>query len=104
MGFPDGTPLSLMQHADGSTSIEASNPEDNNSFVSQLLANGGGEFIAAVPAPVDKRLMSRFIAKMAIEVLAQSSCAIEGWHDEVIFKRELDDLRRYARYGDPNKD
>jgi hypothetical protein len=49
---------------------------------------------------IDERLMSRFLAKVAIELLAHRLMAIEGWEEQLIDDSQLDPLRRFARVGD----
>ncbi len=49
---------------------------------------------------IDQRLMSRFLAKVALEVLAQRISHVDGWNDEIADKEALDPLRRFARIGD----
>jgi hypothetical protein len=51
------------------------------------------------PEPDDKN-MSRFLAKIAIEMLALRFFPSEGWNEEVVDKEELDSIRHYARFGD----
>lgn len=45
------------------------------------------------------RLMGRFLAKVALEVLAFKTCSIAGWNQELVEKRELDELREFARFN-----
>jgi len=47
----------------------------------------------------DYRLMSRFIAKAAIEVLAFKTLSVPESNMEIVDKIELDALRGYARYN-----
>lgn len=49
---------------------------------------------------IDKRLMSRFLAKVAVEILAQRLMKVDGWEEALIDDPQLDLLRRYARIGD----
>jgi hypothetical protein len=43
--------------------------------------------------------MSRFLAKVAIESLAQTFFPHEGWNKILVEDEELNPLRNYARYG-----
>lgn len=47
----------------------------------------------------DDPIVSRFLAKVALEALAQRDYMNQKWLDEIIDKVELDPLREYARYG-----
>ena len=49
---------------------------------------------------IDQRLMSRFLAKVELEVLAERLVSVEGWNEEIVEKEALDPLRRFARVGD----
>jgi hypothetical protein len=51
-------------------------------------------------AEIDERLMSRFLAKVAIEILAERLMQFEGWEEALIDDPQLDPLRRFARLGD----
>lgn len=53
---------------------------------------------------IDQRLMSRFLAKVALEILAERLIRVEGWNEEIVDKAGLDRLRYFARIGDrPDK-
>ena len=45
------------------------------------------------------KIVSRFLAKTALEALAYRLCDCYGWNEELVDKVELDPLREYARYG-----
>ncbi len=47
----------------------------------------------------DYRMMSRFLAKAALEALAFKTLSVSGWNDEIVDKIELDALRAYVRYN-----
>jgi len=83
-------------------SVFASTEEDEHKLVENLLTSSHGSLI--VPNPIqpsedDKYLVSRFLGKVALEVLAQRLLSVEGGLDEVIDKPELDGLRTYVRHG-----
>lgn len=46
------------------------------------------------------RLMGRFLAKVALEVLAFRTRDVPGSNEELVNKTELDELRRFARYNE----
>ncbi len=54
------------------------------------------------PIPNDI-IMSRFLAKIAIEILTLRFYPYEGWDKEIVEKNELDLIRNYARYGERPK-
>lgn len=49
---------------------------------------------------IDAHLMSRFLAKVAIEVLAQRLMHVDGWEEPLIDDPQLEAIRRFARIGD----
>lgn len=89
--------------SDEGLSVYPMNEKDNDKFARSVLMKKTGSLILPV-APEqesDKRLMSRFIGKVAIEALAQRLIPIEGGQAEIVGKVELDELRDYVRW---NKD
>jgi hypothetical protein len=54
----------------------------------------------AMTHALDNRLMARFLAKVALEVLAQRLISVDGWEQSLIDDPQLDSLRRFARIGD----
>lgn len=60
--------------------------------------------VPVIDAPeINDKNMSRFLAKIAIEMLALKFYPSEGWNEEIVDKLELDPLRHYARFGDKPK-
>jgi hypothetical protein len=47
----------------------------------------------------DYRLMSRFIAKIGVEVFASKFLGVAGWNEEFNAIAQLDPVRNYARFG-----
>jgi hypothetical protein len=52
---------------------------------------------------IDQRLMSRFLAKVALEILAHRVPEVDGWQDEIVDNLALDRLRGFARVGEVPK-
>lgn len=52
-----------------------------------------------LPKLPEYRLMSRFLAKAALEALALKTISVHGSNAEIVDKVELDILRTYARYN-----
>lgn len=48
----------------------------------------------------DYRQMSRFLAKVGLEVLAFKTQSVTDWNSEIVDQSSLDELRRYARYNE----
>gem|GEM_PF-3827615 len=53
-----------------------------------------------IPEAIDQRLMSRFLAKVALAVLAEWIIHIDGWNEEIVDCEALGLLRRFARVDD----
>lgn len=81
-------------------SVVTAHERDEATFVYFLLSGRGGTFVIPTCLPVNETLISRFLAKTAIEVLASRLIGLEGWEVELIDNTQLDPVRRYARFGD----
>jgi hypothetical protein len=55
-----------------------------------------------IPSNKD-RILSRFIGKIAVEALAFSFYPNDGWNEEIVDKKEIDELRNYIRFGSKPK-
>jgi HNH endonuclease len=83
-------------------SICASPGENEKSFIESFLKSTHGTlYIPAATLPPQNYETARFIGKIAMEVLAQRCMYLHGWNNEVVDKRELDELRTYVRRGRP---
>lgn len=73
---------------------------ENEVVLSKVLSKGKGSFIIQMNDEPEKDdlIISRFLAKCALEFLATYT-KDDFWLDEIINKKELDQLRNYARYG-----
>ena len=58
-----------------------------------------GKFLFPIAQRPCSKLMSRFLAKIAIEALTQKLMHLPNWEDAVIDKPDLDPIREYARRG-----
>jgi len=85
----DGTIISPALHVDGVP------------WIKSLLESKKGFLIIPVPSIPDEYIMSRFIAKVGLEVLVYRVIGVEGWKEEIIDKKELNELRNYVRLGSP---
>lgn len=63
------------------------------------LVRAPGLFIHDESAPVDQRLFSRLIAKIALEMVAQRIHHLPGWEEYAIDHPQFDPIRAYARFG-----
>lgn len=91
---------------DETLSVYPTNEKDGDRFVRSILSKKTGNLIFPVDPEQesDKRLMSRFIGKIAIEALAQRLRPIEAIQSEITNKEELDKLRDYVRWNKGERD
>lgn len=47
----------------------------------------------------EKKVISRFVCKVAVEAMLHKLLHVEGWVEEVMNKNELEWIKQYARYG-----
>lgn len=85
---------------DSGLSVGPARERDNNVFINHLKSTTSEKFIIPITWPIDPRIVSRFLAKVAIEILAQRLLPFPDWEDALIENPQLDPLRRYARTGD----
>lgn len=66
-----------------------------------IVRNGSkGVIIPTIDAPEKNNyIVSRFLAKAALELIVYKDCSTKEWLDEVTNTEELNSLREYARYG-----
>ena len=83
--------------------VGAAPGEDASRWVESFQTNTHGTLYIPTPdTPEPNGVTARFIAKVALEVLALRCADVTGWNDELVDKPELDELRRYVRRGIPN--
>jgi hypothetical protein len=100
---PEGIVLELGRELSGMTHVYPVDDKDSIQFLRHVLTHKKGYFIIPNPSPVNKYLVSRFLSKIALEVVAHKVMNQPGWEKDVVFRPELDELRYFARYGDINK-
>jgi hypothetical protein len=68
--------------------------------ISKFFSSKGALIIPAIPEPaINNYSVSRFLAKVGIEALLFKLIHEEGWIDEIMNKPELEEIKKYARYG-----
>lgn len=69
--------------------------------ISQIIDNKKGEMVIPfIDQPEENnKILSRFLAKLALEALLYKLIDVYGWIDEVMNKTELEEIKKYARYG-----
>lgn len=86
---------------DGSKLLLAGRNEHEDRKLTEGIVSGRVRSVwFAANHALDNRLMARFLAKVALEVLAQRLISVDGWEQSLIDDPQLDSLRRFARIGD----
>lgn len=74
--------------------------DDPNIMKNVLSGKAGRLYIPmGTTFPKNDQLFSRFLGKVAIEMLAKKFCKNEGWEREIVDKSELDPIRTFVRYS-----
>jgi hypothetical protein len=84
----------------GNISIGAVKEKDEAQLYEALVSGRARRLFIPIIETIDEALMSRFLAKVALEIFAEGVMHIPGWEDTVIDDPQLDPLRRFARIGD----
>lgn len=99
-GIVPGARLSALVWQDGARlTLKGHNTRDHNLLVEAITAGRANSVIVPIIEAIDQRLMSRFLAKVSLEVLAQRVLNVDGWQDEVVDNVGLDAIRHFARVG-----
>jgi hypothetical protein len=89
--------------ADGRLCVGPEDGEDESKWIASVKSGERGTlYIPRVETPENDYITARFVAKVALEVLAHRCLDMDGWNDEIVDKPELDELRNYVRRGNPN--
>jgi hypothetical protein len=79
--------------------VGAAFEKDEKRWVESLLKAETGRIYIPYPEAPDETLMSRFLAKIAVECLALKLLELADGINEIVSERALDPLRNYARRG-----
>ncbi len=84
------------------TSIGAGPDADESKWIKSIQALKSGTLIIPIAKKPDDYIISRFVAKVGLEVLAYRTINVEGANNEIVDKPELDELRYFVRQGRPS--
>jgi hypothetical protein len=94
------TIIEVVRNLDGSgISVGAAFEKDEEHWAAAILKAETGRIYVPRPTAPDETLMSRFLAKVAVECLALKMVERDDGIDEVVSELALDPLRDYARRG-----
>ncbi len=91
--------LEMVRDLDGSLHLFPAAGGSEHRWAEYLSGNRHGQLYVPVPVPPDHFLMSRFLAKVALEVLADRMLPLDGGLEFVATDGQLDPVRKFARYG-----
>lgn len=98
------TPVQLVKLLDEKgISIGASPNSDESRWVRSILQRESGSLIIPIGEKPSDYLISRFLGKVGLEVLAHRVLDVPGGIEEIVNKPELEELRRYVRMGNPKQ-
>jgi HNH endonuclease len=101
--MPSRVEVELLRNPDGSgISAGAAYERDDKVWVESIRKATYGKLYLPKPSAPNESLMSRFLAKVALESLALRLADFEGGVEEVDQKQQLDAIRNYARRGGTN--
>ncbi len=94
------TPVQFLKiNGEEGISVGASPNVDESGWVQSLLKREAGTVIVPIGQKPSDNIISRFIGKVGLEVLAHRALDVQGGLDETINQPELEELRRYVRIG-----
>lgn len=98
------TPIQLFKTiGEKGISIGASPDADESRWVRNVLQRESGTIVVPIGRKPSDYLVSRFLGKVGLEVLAHRVLDVPGGLEEIINKPELEELRRYVRIGNPKQ-
>lgn len=96
------TAVQLVNMLDeGGIAIGAGQNVDDLRWVKSILRRKSGTVIVPIGDMPSDYLISRFLGKVGLEVLAHRVLDVPGGLREIINQPELEELRRYVRLGNP---
>jgi hypothetical protein len=98
--YPAGRTTVMLLGGPKGLSIGPWRPRDNDQFIAAITAGGPGRIYVPFPAAPDERLLARFLAKVAVEILAHRLIGAGKPAATLLGQPELTAIRRFARYGD----
>ncbi|WP_245330302.1 hypothetical protein [Bradyrhizobium sp. AS23.2] len=77
-----------------------SNQRERDVLTDAILTGRARSVYIPIIEAIDPRLMSRFLAKIGLEVLSERLLPVDGWNEKIVDMTALDPLRHFARVGD----
>lgn len=87
---------------DNALIFDSSNPQERERCYQSIEEMKGGTlYLPTASMPTNDIATARFIGKIALEILAHRCLKVAGANEEIVNQKELDELRRYVRQGQP---
>ncbi len=105
IGFHTQSRSMIDLHIDkeGNYGISCTKGKEEDRFAETIKKNTHGSlYIPIADLPPNDYETAIFIGKIALEAIATRGMDIPGWNDEIVEKKELDELRDYVRMGSPS--
>jgi hypothetical protein len=99
--FLQGRKSVKVFRAQDGLSISSYKENEETELLRTLSTHPKGTLLIPQVEDFDECLFSKFLGKIALEVLAQRVSCIDGGLQEIVEKSELDELRKYVRFGGP---
>ncbi|MBI4724226.1 MAG: HNH endonuclease [Rhodomicrobium sp.] len=80
--------------------LQGRNESEHRVIEDAIVKGLATRFYVPIAEQIDRKLMSRFLAKVAMEAVVHRVMGIVDWQSEIIDNKSFDELRRYARVGD----
>ena len=96
------SPVQLLKMVgEDGISIGANASVDESRWARSVLRHESGTVITPIGEKPSDYLISRFLGKIGLEVLAHRVLAASGGLEEIINQPALEELRGYVRFGNP---
>lgn len=97
-------PISLISSSSNGISVGAWNESDNKRFIETIRNSQSGAFYVPLGPLPTNRALSRFLAKIAVEIFAQNYLQTNMSTSGIIDSAQLVPIRRFVRIGDAPKE
>jgi hypothetical protein len=100
--FVDGKPIELgVNYADGG--IRAARDNDEGRLFHYLASNEHGQIFIPYSQHIDEKVLARFLAKVAVEILVEWALRSQTEIDVLVNDPQIDPIRNFARRGVSSK-
>lgn len=98
-----GIELGMYRTIKGRQGLYPIDEVNSKKLIDYLRKHNTGKLYIPVPGSPAPYTVGQFLAKVGLEILTHRVMHFPGWEESVVFRKELDELREFARYGSKNK-